>query len=435
MAGPAETLQVVTASFTLAKLAIHIAGLVRDLVEARSEAKVLFHKILHVHDLAKRIGLCLQFRQKSSSHSTSHDSQFVIDHMLTGIRTSLQACTAAITHIERKIKSLAERPGVALTERINLLWSANALQNQEDIIDTHVRSLMVDLIMLNGLDSSRALQALQDKLLQAIAKIQPHSFELASDEPEREPDSSTGATAFDSMSFEIPDEINVELSGVELDGNKRCPNCLMLEDPVSIAVQETAADEVELLVREDWPIRNLDSDGWTPLHRACQRLDHATVRQLLKSPGGSESGYLNVKTNQGLTALMLVVRQAEASGSSGLAQELAERGCDLNARDYREPRSRSALYLLISEPKTEARADLVRYLVRKGADTGYVREHLSHAAEKLYPEELQEPVPVADERTGVDEGAAVDDGDSHHEDRQAGGIIRKISRRFTRSDP
>ena len=421
----ADTLQIVGAAFNLAGLAIRTAGLLRHLVEARAEAQALYHKTLHVHSLSKRIGTLLESREQNPSSASGVEIS-VIKSTLKAIGESLQACDGALQIVNAKVKPLVRHRGKALPERVKHLWSAKEIKTQEDIMITHVQLLAVDVIMLNGLDSSIGLKALQGTLLQTTGKHQLNGSEHSSDITlEERLSTDSPISDEDDIHPEIP-----EASHSELNGETRCPNCsVVLVDPVCIAVQQSSAHDVQLLVEDKFGIEYLDTDGWTTLHHACHRLDHATMSQLLQSPGGSEPTYLNAKTHRGHTALMLVAMQAEASESLRIAEGLIKAQCDLDVKDESEETPRSALHMVVNEPKTPRKAEFVELLIASGADTASVRKTLPGATERKYLKQFHK---AGDQNAHED--TVVEDGEADDESRKESRFgFRRLSKKLSRS--
>lgn len=138
--------------------------------------------------------------------------------------------------------------------------------------------------------------------------------------------------------------------------------------------------------------------GWNALHRAALELEIKPLRELLDSELARDQEFLDSRTAQGETALIIVAKFADNKRATGLAKALIDKGCNVDLKDNsaNPPHcaARSALYHAVTGP-IRKRLPFLLTLVKDGRanveefkrDWPLKYERLLKDLKKSWPEE------------------------------------------------
>lgn len=285
------------------------------------------------------------------------------------IAESLKRCEVCLMVIEAELDPLdvigtRDRPP-DFSKRIKWVCSQGFIRSQQNLIDTHLDNLKLDLAILQSLDQSTTLNAIR-ALTRALTNNA--SDQQVNLQHLQRPDSDGDA----------PSPVNDPSSDdedLESEGSKHCPGCQRLhmtipETHLARAVKHRQASKVQQLISagEDPTIK--DSNEWSLLHHSTHLVDVQTTCALLEAM--SSPDFIDARTRDGYTALMHVAGQADTDGSYEIADELVKRGSDVNTKDHSEDR-RTALWWAVDGGYSKSRERLVEYLVDHGAIVTPVR--------------------------------------------------------------
>ena len=279
------------------------------------------------------------------------------------IAESLKRCEVCLQVIEAELDPLdvmgtKARPP-EFGKRIKWVCSQAFIRSQQNLIDTHLDNLKLDLAILQSLDQSATLSAVR-ALTRALTNNA--SDQQVNLEHLERPDSDG----------DVPSPVNEPSSDdedLEPDVSKHCPGCQRLnmtipDTALAMAVKHRQASKVPKLITEGEDPTIKDPNEWSLLHHSTHLVDLQTTRALLEALSSQE--FVDARTRDGYTALMHVAGQADADGSCEIADELIKRGSQVNIKDHSED-SRTALWWAVDGGYSKNRERLVEILVDNGA--------------------------------------------------------------------
>ena len=285
------------------------------------------------------------------------------------IAESLKRCEVCLQVIEAELDPLdvmgtrARPPDFG--KRIKWVCSQAFIRSQQNLIDTHLDNLKLDLAILQSLDQSATLNAVR-ALTRALTNNA--SDQQVNLEHLERPDSDGDAPSPVNEPTSDDEDLDEELS-------KHCPGCQRLnmtipDAPLAMAVKHRQASKVQQLVSGGHDATIRDPNEWSLLHHSTHLVDVQTTYALLKALSSPE--FVDARTRDGYTALMHVAGQADTDGSYDIADELIKRGSDVNTKDHSEDR-RTALWWAVDGGYSKNRERLVDFLVDHGAIVTPVR--------------------------------------------------------------
>lgn len=378
-------IQTLQAALGLARSALKVADLVRQLYNAKEEADDLYCKVKHLHTISRNVYNVL--RERSESHPRQNWSSAEID-VHESIEYSLREsrrCLLVLRGCLMPLNTTQSGEGHnRLASRIEYVFDKPMLNRQAETIKTNINMLTTNLILLQMLDKDKRPEILHPicQLNQAIAQDVARQEAVIIDElPKDERDAIVhDADAVGPSESSHDENEDVQHSDSELDINKGCSKCRKRNNPVpdselTLAVKYGKPVIVKYWIEAGSDVGVLDKDDWTLLHHASHRVDYETIRCLMDSPKLREAQLMDARTRNGQTALMHVAGQVDATQSHEVAEVLIRSGCDVNITDSSEE-NRSALYLALDGSKTKERQRFIELLINNGADVSSVADTL-----------------------------------------------------------
>ena len=295
------------------------------------------------------------------------------------IAESLKRCEVCLQVIEAELDPLdvmgtkARPPDFG--KRIKWVCSQDFIRSQQNLIDTHLDNLKLDLAILQSLDQSATLTAVR-ALTRALTNNA--SDQQVNLEHLERPDSDG----------DVPSAINEPSSDdedLEPEVSKHCPGCQRLnltipDTALAMAVKHRQATKVPKLISEGEDPTIKDPNEWSLLHHSTHLVDVQTTCALLEALSTPE--VIDARTRDGYTALMHVAGQADTDGSCEIADELLKRGSQVDLKDHSED-NRTALWWAVDGGYSKNRERLIGILVHNGALVTPVRSgKLANQAKK-----------------------------------------------------
>ena len=357
--------------------------LIRKVIQARTDAAVLHHKMKHMRLLAERLARVLQ--EKERDKTLKQDRNF--QETVAAIGEELKQCLVCLQIIEEELDPLdvlgtQHRPP-SFGKRIKFVTSQSYIKTQQSAIDAQLAILSLNYDMLRDFGQSatrnevretrNALRDLTRVLTRNASDQQVNVSNLERPESDQDPPSPVNDPTSDE------DDPEPELT-------RYCPGCQRLntiipDTPLAFAVKHRQAKLIPKLIANGHDLTIIDANKWTLLHHAADQLDQPATHHILEAE--SSPDFVDAKTSEGLTALMYVAGQAGINGSYETAAELISKRCDVNLKDDSEDK-RTALWFAVNGSAEGQRKRLVDLLVNSGAVTAPILDGSMKEKAKAY---------------------------------------------------
>ena len=196
------------------------------------------------------------------------------------IAESLLQCEVCLKVIEEELKPLdvmgtSHRPP-DFRARIHFVCSESFIKSQQNLIDTHLDNLKLDLAILQSLDQSATHNAVRDLTRVLTRNASDQQVNLGNlprnPDPESDPPSPTNDPSSDE---EDPDP----------DSSSHCEGCRRINNiipgtPLAIAVKYRQPSSVEQFIAEGHDVGITDANKWTlppPLYPSRRSQEYLTL--------------------------------------------------------------------------------------------------------------------------------------------------------------
>ena len=374
------------------KLTAELVSVIDKVVSAPEEARIWLIKLKRIGDTNKSIAKFLELRRRTNRLCQPED---LASYLEGGIEESIEACKEWLEKVYAKVGPVAKGYRQNLAGPLWDYKNVNYMKKQKLFLDLHEREISMALHLLAGVDLAAISQGMH-RMNDYLTIVDECRCRVRAEVAEAE--ASTSPTEDDietSQPTGGPSSVNIDPDQLELPETRE-QYAALLRPAIRVlmeGVRSQNAQWVEFLLlemSEDAQSKfYVDAEQWNCLHYAALGRSPQIMKLLLENGLQDQTDYLDMKTLQGETPLMVAAKHASAEGTETLdmIKLLVQAGSNVNVLNQAE---QSALYFAIDRPPSSESEKIAELLIEKGADIAPVKNRMPEQVRKYRLESVSE---------------------------------------------